>query len=62
MIEEAAGSPSVSGVLLLLGGFATLWRGYASWYGAGRISGAPADVFAFVCIAFALVFLYRLSL
>jgi hypothetical protein len=48
--------PFISGILLLLLGLVTLWRGHASWYGAGRISGAQAELYAFVCIAFALVF------
>ena len=50
--------PLVSGLLLLLVGIATFWRGHASWYGAGWISGAQAEVYAFVCIAFALVFFF----
>ena len=51
----------ISGTLLLLLGLVTLWRGHASWYGAGRISGAQAEVYAFVCIAFALVFFFPAS-
>ena len=50
--------PIVSGVLLVLGGIVPLWRGHASWYGAGWISGTQAEVYAFVCIAFALVFFF----
>ncbi len=48
----------ISGTLLLLLGLVTLWRGHASWYGAGRISGGQAEVYAFVCIAFALIFFF----
>src|SRR5882762_4811714 len=39
--------------MLVVLALVTLWRGHASWYGAGYISGTPAAVYAFVCLAFA---------
>jgi hypothetical protein len=48
--------PLVSAALLLIAGIVALLRGHASWYGAGRISGAQVVAFSAVCLAFSVVF------
>jgi hypothetical protein len=59
-----ADSEKKSSVLLLSAilsvglGVVTLWRGYASWYGQGLISGTTAKVYAIVLFAFAAVLFY----
>ncbi len=48
----------ISGFLLVVLGLVTLWRGHASWYGAGYISGTQAKAYAFASLAFALAFFF----
>jgi hypothetical protein len=48
----------ISATLALSAGVIALFRGHASWYGAGRIEGAQVIAFSVVCFGFSAVFLY----